>query len=338
LAGNRGYRAYRGKSSRKKGILAIFLVLVILAAIVVAFLQKNMVYDETGSPHLEVPWQQEEENEEPVELDLVIHPAETQEVFRGYVFPPTELFVETCQSVLRPDSPWDAAALVLKDSTGAVYYDSAQAAYNTSKAAEETEEVLRSLTAAERELHTIAKIACFHDPKAANGDIEGMALMNTGGFMFYDGNNSQWLDPAKETARQYLYGILREAAELGFQEILLTDVSYPTVGSVDKIQYGTGLREDHLAEFLREARAELAPYGVKLSVEVPVDVILNGQNEVAGLVLEKIAPEVDRICAVVLPEQVEACAEAVRTACGETEFLPILTDGETLPSGSYLIG
>lgn len=337
MAGNRGYRSYRGKSSRKKGFLAFFLVLVILAAIVVAFLQRNMVYDETGTPHLEVPWQQEEEHEVPVELDLVIHPAETQETFCGYLFPPAELFVETCQAVLRPDAPWSAAALVLKDSTGAVYYDSDRAAYNTNKAAEETEEVLRSLTAAERELYTIAKIACFHDPKAANGDVEGMGLKNQEGFLFYDGNNSQWLDPAKETARQYLYGILREAAELGFQEILLTDVCYPTEGSLDKIDYGTGSREEYLAEFLREARTELEPYGVKLTVEIPAEVILNGRNDAAGLVLEKLAPEVDRICAEVLPEQAEPCVAAVTAACEETEFLPIFSDTGGSFAGSFLV-
>ena len=94
--------------------------------------------------------------------------------------------------------------------------------------------------------HTIARLSCFHDPKAANRDVEGMGLKNTGGYIFYDGNNSQWLDPAKSAAREYLCKLAKEAAELGFDEILLTDVSYPIVGKLDKIAGGEGERSAHL--------------------------------------------------------------------------------------------
>ena len=41
-----------------------------------------------------------------------------------------------------------------------------------------------------------------------------MGLKNTGGYIFYDGNNSQGLDPAKPAAREYLCGLAKEAAEL----------------------------------------------------------------------------------------------------------------------------
>ena len=32
----------------------------------------------------------------------------------------------------------------------------------------------------------------------------GIFNKNTGGFIFYDGNNLNWLDPGKPAARQYL--------------------------------------------------------------------------------------------------------------------------------------
>ena len=337
LAGSRGYRAYRGKSSGKKGVLAAFLVMVILAAGGVVFLQKHIVYDKTGAPHLEVPWQEEEplESEEPVELDLVIQPVEVQEEIRGYTISAGRISTESCASVLDVESSWNAVAVVLKDSSGTVYYDSAVASYNPAVLAEDTAEAFQSLT--EANLYTIAKISCFHDPKAANGDVAGMGLENLGGYIFYDGNNSQWLDPAKETARQYLCAIAEEAAKLGFKEILLTDVSYPTGGNLDRIDYGEGVPAEYLETFLREVQMAVEPYGVKLSVEVSADVLVSERQDADSLTLEQIAPAVDRIYAVVLPEESVNCAEVVSTVSGKTEFVPILPPSEARDSSSFLV-
>ena len=38
-----------------------------------------------------------------------------------------------------------------------------------------------------------------------------MGLKNTGGYIFYDGNNLNWLDPSKPAARQYLGGLAESA-------------------------------------------------------------------------------------------------------------------------------
>lgn len=73
--GYRSYRHYRGKVNKAKTALAAFLVLVILLAVgVIVLMQRNVVYDETGTPHVELPWASEqtpEETERPA-LDLVI--------------------------------------------------------------------------------------------------------------------------------------------------------------------------------------------------------------------------------------------------------------------------
>ena len=160
-----------------------------------------------------------------------------------------------------------------------------------------------------------------------------MGLKNTGGYIFYDGNNSQWLDPAKLAAREYLCGLAKEAAELGFDEILLTDVSYPTVGKLDKINYGEGEKSANLTAFLKEMRAALEPYGVALSIEVPEAVISQGYDDDAGLLLAAIAPQVDRIYAVTTEENAPALAQAVSNAHETTQFVPELTDaGPTLDS------
>ena len=67
MAGTRGYRQYRGRVSKAKVAAAIFLVLVILAAVVVMIFQRNLVYDETGTPHLELPWETGKTEEVPTD-------------------------------------------------------------------------------------------------------------------------------------------------------------------------------------------------------------------------------------------------------------------------------
>lgn len=97
---------------------------------------------------------------------------------------------------------------------------------------------------------------------AARADVEGMGLKNTGGYIFYDGNNGNWLDPSKPAARQYLCTLAAELAQQGFDEILLTDVGYPTVGKLDKIDYNGADRAASIRLFLEELRSALGEYGV----------------------------------------------------------------------------
>ena len=128
----------------------------------------------------------------------------------------------------------------------------------------------------------------------------------------------------------------KEAAELGFDEILLTDVSYPTVGKLNKIDYGDGEKSGHLVDFLEEMRAALAPYGVMLSIEVPRAVIAQGADEDAGLLLAEIAPRVDRVYAPADGAEVPALAQAVRAASQFAEFVPELAEADPAV-GNFLV-
>lgn len=336
MAGSRGYRSYRGKSSRKKAFLAVLLLLVILIAVVVILLQKNIVYDAAGTRHLETPWREEQPpTEETVDLDLVIQPVEQEET-RTVLLPLEAMKAEQWEAVLADYPACNGVAVVLKDSTGAVYFDSMTAPYHAADLTRDHADV-KSLTEVERNLYTVAQIACFHDPKAANADVEGKGLENNEGYIFYDGNNSQWLDPAKPAAREYLCALAVEAAELGFREILLTDVGYPTEGRLERIAYGEGSRNEQIELFLTEMRAALEPYGAALSVKLPAAAITAGQDEAAGVVLAEIAPLVDAVYAEVLPEEAEACAAAVAAVGQETDFVPVLYAPVEKNSGHVLI-
>lgn len=342
MAGPMGYRNYRGRTPKWKAALAVVLVLVILAAIAVIALQRRIVYDETGTPHLPLPWQEKPEGSGDLgEVDITIQMPERQEEITAFSVPVGVLTQEGWKNAvesaaLATERAYNAAAVTVKDSTGRVYFDSSAAVSGSVSIAGDTGAALAEIAGEESSFYTIARLSCFHDPKAAGSDVEGMGLKNTGGYIFYDGNNSQWLDPGKPAARRYLCGLAKEAAALGFDEIMLTDVSYPTEGKLDKIDYGGTPQEENLAVFLEEMRAALEPYSVALSIEVPETAVEEG-GSAAGLRLAEIAPQVDRVYAVAAPEQAETLAAAVAAASSSTMFIPELEADDPAFAGSHLL-
>ena len=338
---SRGYHSYRGRTPKWKVVLAIVLVLVILGAVGFMVLQEHIVYDGTGTPHLRLPQQETEdtgtppEEEEPVEV--VIQEPEGPREIHAFSLPAQALTQQTVEAALaQPQAECNAVAVTLKDSAGLVYFDAAGAVSGTVRTEADTTAALEALTGQE-DLYTVARISCFHDPKAANAEVESMGLKNTGGYIFYDGNNSQWLDPAKPEARQYLTGIIREAAALGFDEILLTDVSYPTEGKLDKIAYGEVDRQAQLGAFLAEVRLALEGYDVTLSVELPETAVLNGAEETSGASLAQFAPHVDRLYAVTTSDRTTALSALAAAAEGTPDFVAELSAYEPEVKGSWLL-
>lgn len=333
MAGRNSYRAYRGKRSGGKTFLAGVLVLVILAAVAVLLVQKYIVYDRMGEPRLEVPWEETkpEAEEPPVELDLVIRPAEASPVSHGYLLPAAPLTEADCRAALAKNG--SAVAVTLKDGNGTVY--APLPSVPEASVAPPEEGALALLL--ESECRPVARIACFRDGATAVAYGDTMALKTRSGTLFRDGTGDAWLDPAKKAAREYLCTVAREAAELGFREILLTDAAYPATGDLTGIAYGSGLREDYLQTFLREMRAVLEPYGVTLSVEVPAEVILSGELPDSGQILTGFAPLVDRVYAQVAPEQAEACAAAVTAAAETVLFVPVLSGTEPIGDTECLL-
>lgn len=330
MAGPKGYSTYRGRGPRWKIALAVLLALVILAAVAVMWLQRHIVYDETGTPQLELPWQSGPKAEEsgplpPEEMELVIQePEAAEETFYAFAAPVPLTRESWSLSARQAEKLFDgkeaAVVVTLKDSGGTVYFDSAVALSGSVRFdAEEEGVALAAVTQGER--YAIARISCFQDPKVAKHYVTARGLQNTSGYIFHDGNNSQWLDPAKPDARTYLCQMAAEAAQLGFDEILLTDVSYPTEGKLEQIAYGEEELAANLMVFMQEMRTVLEPYGVKLSVELPAQVLRQGSDSAAGLVLADLVPQADRIYAAAELEEAAVLSEKVRAVSGSAMFV-----------------
>lgn len=354
MAGPRGYSSYRGRESKLKIALAVLLVLVIFAAGTVIYLQRYVVYDEGGRPMLKAPWQGEDEpppsnltSSDPLPEDPVViiqdpvepPPEEEPEVVTmAFSMPAEPLTAAGWEAALasKPEG-CNAVCLTMKDSSGRFYFQTEGAVSSKAiQTAADTAETLAAVTGQEG-LYTIARLGCLHDSRAANASVNGMGLKNTGGYIFYDKNNTQWLDASKEGAREYLAGTVKELAALGFDEILLTDVSYPTEGKLNKVAYGETPKDDNLAGLVEALRAALEGTEVKLSIEVPASVITEGADEVCGLTLAKIAPHVDSIYAEAAAETVEALRAAVAAVSETVTFVPELAADDPAVTGSKLI-
>jgi len=326
---SRGYRNYRGRSSRLKILAAVLLCLVILAAVTVILLQEHIFFDENGVPHLEVPWRESETAppENPDELDLVIRKPQAPPELRARLLEAAPLTLEALEGL-------EEDAGVTMKAGDQVYFDSRTALTGTVETAGDTEAALAALT---ERTGSVAVLSCLRDAVAARGDAAGMGLETTSGYLFYDSANLNWLDPSKEAVQAYLSGFVRELAELGFREILLTDVTFPTGGRLDQIAYPEEGAAESLTALLKALRTELDQNGfgeVHLTLEVPAQVILQGQDEAAGLALAELAPAVDRLCAETTEEEAAALDALVTEAGGR--FVPVL---DHVPEGlrTYLV-
>ena len=346
MGGTKGYRSYRGRTSKGKIALAVVLVLIILAAVGFLWLQEYIVYDADGNARLDLPWRQEAsvppaEEEDPLQnVEITVQEPEAPAELAAFSVAGTPLTQSAWQEAWMGAATssslyYDAAAVTLKDSTGHIYFAADGAAAGTVSTAEDTAAALAEVT--ESDFHTIARMSCFLDPTAARADVEGMGLKNTGGYIYYDGNDLNWLDPNKPAARQYLCSLARQIADLGFDEILLTDVGYPTTGPLDKIDYGGADRAESIRTFLEELRSALADYGVDISIQLPAEVLTSGADDDAGLVLSEIAPLVDRVYAVTTADQIPVLTDAVTAAHDGTGFVAELAAYGPDVTGSCLI-
>ena len=170
---SRGYRNYRGRTPKWKVVLAVVLVLVILTAGAVILMQRYIVYDETGTPHLRLPETAESgtppEEDGGGEVDLTIQEPEGPKEIYAFSGPAGPLTGESwadARSATAASAPaFNAACVTLKDSAGHVYFDALSAVSGTVKTEEDTAAVLTGIVGRDSNLYTIARLSCFHDPR-----------------------------------------------------------------------------------------------------------------------------------------------------------------------------
>ena len=161
---------------------------------------------------------------------------------------------------------YDGVILPMKTADGALGYVSAlplAADAGASSGDPDRNEVLRALNDTPG-LYTVAQVSCLRD-SALVREEPGLSLHRVSGSPWLDESSQGWRDPAQPQVQSYLIGLCRELAQLGFDEILLTDCGFPTQGDLDSLR-AVEEKEETLETFCRQLQGALADTPVTLSV------------------------------------------------------------------------
>ncbi|KJD45399.1 putative glycoside hydrolase [Paenibacillus terrae] len=153
-------------------------------------------------------------------------------------------------------------------------------------------------------VYPIARIVVFKDTVLANKNPE-MSFRNPDGSVWKNGKGDGFVNPYNKEVWDYNIAIAREAARLGFKEIQFDYVRFPEgfEKRADKLKYtkSNQSRVDAVAEFVQYARKELAPLGVRVSVDIFGYAASVPAAEGIGQDFAKISENVDVISPMIYP-------------------------------------
>ena len=189
------------------------------------------------------------------------------------------------------DCDKDALVIDVKLRDGTVTYQtSVDGGQYVTVGDESSLENLRTLLQSDR--WTVARISALADHAYAKARRDETALRREDGGLWYDCDSMCWLDPNKPETQQYLADLCAECASLGFDEILLDQFTYPTVGRLDRLQTGDVEKTAVLAALTVRLR-EAIPKPTALSIELHSDPVAD--TDKSGLTLELVTGSFDRI-------------------------------------------
>lgn len=350
----RGYDTYRGRSTAtdKLRVTAVVLfALVLLVGAGLLFGQRYIVYTDNGL-RLDLPFLQQKEQTQPEpelgKVTVVVEPEQSEPD------PPQQppQIPEKIQPLQAVELPLEAVAdgtvleqakaqganaiiLDMKDDWGKLGYFSAlpiaqQAGANVQPAG--INEAIQALAA--EDITLIARVSCFRDHSLA-GDM-AYAIETNPGRRWCDLDVVRWSNPAKAPVRSYLAQVVRELAELGFDEIVLERWGFPSQedGHLEYIKKGEfydpqGL-EPVITAFLEEVQTGLEGTGAVLSVKIEKP-LLDGTQDYSGRTLAQLVGLEGRIWL----ENMEGAVQALEGAGMQeiqdhlVELVPALTEETT---------
>ena len=317
----KGYQSYRGRQSTGRTLLIVLLVLVLAVACGFMVLQRYITYRDDGGMSIVLPfWQLDlpapapdappAEDTDPLPtMDLVIEPPDEPDEPEE----PVDLFGEhKLVELASLPADGDALALLLeeqgangflytvRDNSGKVFF-SAEVVQPQAVGADEAATAAMKALCETEGVTAVARFNCLHDSYYAYAHMVDAAICQASNpnYVWYDNLNWYWLDADKELARQYVVSLAVECAKLGYDELLLEELAYPTKGNLYKIGYANNTRSktEALELLLTEMKAALEPYGTKLSLLVTEELLKEGRDEVSGVDLTVLLPLVDGVYA-----------------------------------------
>ena len=161
----------------------------------------------------------------------------------------------------------------------------------------------------ERKIYTIARIVVFQDEPLATAHPEWAVLEAETGAVWRDRENLGWTDPMREEVWDYNIALAVEAAQQGFDEIQFGYVRFPADGAIQQATFARENSQENrvaaITGFLAKAQEALAPYDVKLAVDVFGYTTWRTDDTGIGQQLEAMAPYLDVLSPMLYPSTFE---------------------------------
>lgn len=134
----------------------------------------------------------------------------------------------------------------------------------------EIEEWLAGLN--EKGIYTVARMTVFQDTALADTHPE-WAIRKASGGIWRDWQSKGWIDPGSEEAWEYIADTAREAYDLGFDEVNLDYIRFPSDGPIDQIVYryhrdGETTKYETMNEFFIWLDSSLHYLPIPLSIDI----------------------------------------------------------------------
>jgi hypothetical protein len=161
----------------------------------------------------------------------------------------------------------------------------------------------------QKNIYVIARIAVFRDECFTKQNLD-LAAMKADNTPWRDGKSHYWLAPHEENTAQYIVDLSQAVYDVGFDEIQLDYVRYPSDGRMNllKYEYSDNLsasstnmekRRATMKNFLAYVRAGLKD--IPLSADVFGMVLTNTDDLTIGQHLDDFVPNVDYISGMIYP-------------------------------------
>ena len=161
----------------------------------------------------------------------------------------------------------------------------------------------------ERNIYTIARIVVFKDEPLASSHPEWAVTDSETGAIWRDREVLGWVDPTREEVWDYNIALAVEAAQKGFDEIQFDYVRFPTDGAIHQATYSVENTKENrqaaITGFLAKTREALAPYDVKLAVDVFGYTTWRQDDMGIGQQIEAMAPYLDVLSPMLYPSTFE---------------------------------
>ncbi len=214
----------------------------------------------------------------------------------------------------------------MKDSTGSLYYASNLEQAQGSLASVQISGADVADAFVQQGIIPVAGICAFQDPIASSVNRSMAVMYQDTDYLWLDAaadaGGKSWLNPYSAQAVEYISAVIDEVKALGFEQIWLSGVQFPTVSGRDMASYGdtAGISESQcLASALSQWQEKAVCW-----VEYPLNVASGAETRLTGgtidaLGIENLAVRVNGE----LTEEVKAQLETVKIAAGAKNYVGV---------------